>query len=45
MCKEVNSGTTGVSAGTDSVVTPSEEGVVVPPVGVEDDDWLFYSDL
>lgn len=44
MCKEMNSEATGASVDTDSVLSsPSEEGVVVPPVG--DDDWLFYSDL
>lgn len=39
MCKEMNSEATGAPVDTDSVLSsPSEEGVVVPPVGVEDDD-------
>lgn len=47
MVKEVNSEATGAPVDTDNVLSsPSEEGVVVvPPVGVEDDDWLFFSDL
>lgn len=46
MVKEVNSEATGALVDTDSVLSlSSEEGVVVPPVGVEDDDWLFFSDL
>ena len=46
MCKEMNSEATGAPVGTDSVLSSSsEECVVTPAVCVEDDDWLFFSDL
>lgn len=46
MVKEVNSEATGAPVDTDSVLSsPSEEGVVTPSVCIEDDDWLFFSDL